>query len=486
MSEPDAEGRAAEIAAHFAARIAAGQLAPGERLPTIRAVAAEWDVPRGVAHAAYRRLQDSGLVVATVGRGTVVASASAERRGHEPLARAARAALQACAHAQVGTLPEGEAEVADFAQFLPDSASFAVDEFRESLERALRDRGHELLGYGEPAGDADLRRLLADRAAPTDPGATPDHVLITSGAQQGIDLVLRTFTSPGDAVIVVVPCYHDLFGLLASHGVDVLPVWWTEAGLDLDALARALRSPRARLLYVMPTFQNPTGRSLDAAERRALLQLLEPTRTPILEDDCASELRFAGEPLPSLRSLDRRGLTVTVRSFSKELFPGVRIGWLVGGPRVLPAMAALKRYCDLETTPLLQAALVDFAARGGLDRHVAALRARLRDRHDVARAALRRAMPEGARWTTPDGGFALWLTVAPDLDAAALAEAASRRGVCVAPGALFDPERRPSAAVRLSLSRVEPDRIAAGIDVLGACAAALRSARAATRLPLML
>lgn len=479
------EATGEEIAAHFTAAINARRLGVGERLPTIRAVASEWGVPRAIAHAAYRRLQESGLVVAMVGRGTVVVDPQ-EATERDPLTRAARAALRACAGATPPPVGK-EPLVADFAQFLPDSSSFAVDEFRAAIERVLRDRGHDLLGYGNPAGDEELRRCFGQWARSSDPGTSAGDVLITSGAQQGIDLVLRTFTSPGDAVVVPVPCYHHLFGLLASHGLDVLSVPWTDEGIDADALVRALRSPRARLLYVMPTFQNPTGRTLDERQRRMLVDALAATRVPILEDDCASELRFAGAPQPSLRSLDRRGLTVTVRSFSKELFPGVRIGWLLGSDSVLPAMMALKRYCDLETTPLLQAALVDFIERGSLERHLDALRAVLRERHTEARAALTRCMPAGARWTTPDGGFALWLTIAADVDGEALATAASQRGVVVTPGCVFDPERRPTPGVRLSLSRAESVQTRAGIEVLAASALALRQARdTATQHPILL
>ncbi|MEZ5966648.1 MAG: PLP-dependent aminotransferase family protein [Planctomycetota bacterium] len=473
----------AQIAAHFAAAIAGGRLAAGHRLPTVRALAAEWGVPRAVAHAAYRRLQASGLVVATVGRGTIVAARGA--REDEPLARAARAALRACSEAASVTV-DGVPQVADFAQFLPDSSGFAVDEFRASLERVLRDRGHELLGYGNPTGDGELRRCLVEWAHASDPRARPTDVLVTSGAQQGIDLVLRTFTDPGDAVVVPVPCYHHLFGLLASHGLEVLPVPWTHAGIDREALHRAVRSPRARLLYVMPTFQNPTGRTLDAEQRQQLLAAVAPTRLPILEDDCASELRFAGEAQPSLRSLDPRGLTVTVRSFSKELFPGVRIGWLLASAGVLPAMTALKRYCDLETTPLLQAALVDFIERGRLECHLDALRQALRQRHAAARAALARSFADAARWTEPEGGFALWLDLL-GVDGDALAAVCATRGVLVTSGATFDPEHRASSAVRLSLSRVEPTQIDAGIDVIARCAGIVKhSPAAATRQPLLL
>ncbi len=478
-----------QIEAHFAATIADGHLGTGARLPTIRAVAERCGVARTVVHAAYRRLQERGLVEAVVGRGTIVADAAvAGAAARDPVAPSARAALQACERSGAAiALPAGVELVADMAQFLPDSAGFAVDEFRASLQRVLSERGAELLGYGNPAGDDDLRRCLVQRALPIDPTARPDELLITSGAQQGIDLVLRTFTSPGDAVIVPVPAYHHLFGLLACHGLEVLPVRWDDEGLDLDALGAALREANARLLYLMPTFQNPTGRSLDARARRELMAMLARTQIPVLEDDCAGELRFRGEPQPSLRSLDRRGLTVSVRSFSKELFPGVRVGWVQAGSSVLPAMAALKRYSDLETTPLLQAALVDFIAGGGLDRHLDALRDVLRTRHAAAQRALADSPPPRTTWTQPEGGFALWVTAPPGVAAETVAQAAAARGVVVTPGGVFATDAQPCSSVRLSLSRADAAQITAGIEILKSVIAGERALRdPSSRLPLLL
>lgn len=478
-----------QIEAHFAATIAGGHLASGARLPTIRAVAERCGIARTVVHAAYRRLQDRGLVEAVVGRGTVVADAAvAGAPTRDPVAPSARAALEACHRAgSAVSLPAGVELVADFAQFLPDSAGFAVDEFRASLQRVLGERGADLLGYGNPAGDDELRSRLVQRALPIDPTARPDELLITSGAQQGIDLVLRTFTSPGDAVIVPVPAYHHLFGLMACHGLEVLPVRWDDDGLDLDALGAALREPTARLLYLMPTFQNPTGRSLDARERRALMTLLGQTQIPVLEDDCASELRFTGEPQLSLRSLDRRGLTVSVRSFSKELFPGVRVGWVQAGASVLPAMAALKRYSDLETTPLLQAALVDFIDGGGLDRHLENLRSELRTRHAAAARALLASAPPRTTWTHPEGGFAVWLTAPAGLAADTIAQAAAARGVLVTPGGVFANDPQPCTSVRLSLSRANADQVAAGVAILSSVIAGERALRdPSSRQPLFL
>lgn len=462
---------AEQIAAHFADAIRAGALRAGERLPTIRAAAAELGVTRGTVQEAYRRLAEHGLVVATVGRGTVVAE-RAEREGVTPFsARAEAARRRVREHAGPPTLPAGVREVADFADIHPDRSLFPVHEFAAALQRRLRRRGSELLAYGSPGGSPELRRLLAARREPIDPPCDPEEILVTHGAQQGIDLVLHTFTRPGDAVAVTIPTYHHLFGLLDAHGLTIAPVRTAAGGgIDLDDLAAVLSRPRVRLLYVMPTFHNPTGRSMGADEREALMELVARTNVPVVEDEFERELRFSGEPLPLLRSLDPRGLTVTARTFSKGLFPGVRIGWLEASRDVAERMAALKRFIDLEGSPLLQEAMAEFIASGRLDHYLAALRDTLAARHAAARRALRDHMPEGFAWSSPQGGFALWVEGPAEDSGDALARRAADRGVTVTPGSLFDPRGRRSPGARLSLSRADGPEIARGIAVLGRCA----------------
>jgi DNA-binding transcriptional MocR family regulator len=368
--------------------------------------------------------------------------------------------------------------VANFAELLPDHDLFPVQGFRESLERVLQNNGGKLLRYGQPTGALELRQLLAerDRDPGTDPGsdtADADEILVTNGAQQGIDLVLRAFTRPGDAVAVAIPTYHHLFGLLKAHGLHVAPLRAGPDGIDTDDLARALARPDVRLLYLMPTFHNPTGRTLDLRARESVMGLVRQSRVPVLEDESELELRFRGEALPSFRSLDPRGLTVTVRTFSKGLFPGVRLGWVHAHRDVLGPMGALKRYTDLETSPLLQAALVDFAGRGGLDGHLESLRAELGRRHRAAVQALHKAMPTGSSWSEPDGGFALWLEGPRGVDGRDLAARALARGVLVSPGQLFCPGDDSVPGMRLSLSRSNEAEIQTGIRVLGRCASEL-------------
>jgi 2-aminoadipate transaminase len=219
----------------------------------------------------------------------------------------------------------------------------------------------------------------------------------------------------------------------------------------------------------MPTFHNPTGTTLGEGQRRALMSVVTETDVPVLEDEVEGELRIEGRELPSLATMDPRGLTVTVRSFSKGLFPGVRLGWVEATPDVLGPMAALKRFSDLESSPFLQEALHDFIEHGAMDRYLGGLRAELRARHRAATAALVDHMPAGTRFTRPEGGLSLWVELPEGLDSDRVAVRAAGHGVLVTPGRVFDPAGGPSRSIRLALSCVAADRVVPGIEILARC-----------------
>lgn len=455
-----------QIAAFYREAIAQGRLRPGERLPPIREVADAAGVTRATVQAAYRRLGEGGLVTATVGRGTEVLGGATPSSG--PLSSFAAAVMrQAYELPAAPALPPGRALVANFAPLAPDEAMFPVDDLRAAMDRVLATRGRELLNYTHTAaGLPELRQLLGEHVD----GGTGDDVLITSGAQQALDLVVRTLCQPGDAVVLPVPCYHQMFGLLKAHGLRIVPVPSDERGIDLDELQRALRRDDVRLLYVVPTFHNPTGRTLDLLQRQALMRVVAATDVAVLEDDYQQPLRFRGESPPTLRKLDPRGLTVTALTFSKSLFPGLRIGFVVAGASLLQPMAAVKRFMDLETSPLLQAALAEFVAAGGFARYQRQLCDELARRHQAAQRAFSVHLPKGCELTDPDGGFVLWLQLPNPGQGDRLCELAAARGVLALPGRVFDPQGRPSRGLRLSLGRTDTTQIEQGARVFGECA----------------
>lgn len=471
---------AAQIAGYYAKVIHDGHMRSGDRLPPIREIARACEVTRATVQDAYRQLAEKGLVEGTVGRGTTVLGAQLVESakpdlGTNRLSPYAEAALrQGREMPGAPPLRSGRALVANFAELAPDGARFPVDEWRAAMDNVLQRRGAELLGYGHATnGLLELRTLLAERARDIDPRIGPDDILITAGAQQALDLVLRTCCAPGDTVVVSAPSYHQMHGLLRAHGVHVVQVPFGTQGLDLDRLTRVLARGGVRLVYLMPTFHNPTGRTLDSRSRRQLIDLFARTRVPIVEDEYQQQLRFLGEPLPTLRQLDPRGLTVTVATFSKGLFPGLRVGWVQAGPQLREPMAAVKRFVDLETSPLLQAAVVEFAERGALEACLDAVCGELRVRHAALDRVFAAAMPADCSWTTPEGGHLSWLELPEPGDGDRLAELAAARGVVVVPGRVFEPHDRPSRGVRLSLSRAAVPQVEAGARILADCARAL-------------
>ncbi len=463
-----------QVARFYASAIESGRIMVGERLPPIREVASACSVTRATVQEAYRRLADRGLVEGTVGRGTIVlavgsAGAAASVRPLSPYAEAALRRTRAMRG--VPTLPETRKLVANFAELAPDDARFPIDEWREAMDTVLMTRGRELLGYGHSTyGLRELRELLVERTRCSDPELSADSVLVTAGAQQALDLVLRSVCSPGDTVVVTTPSYHHMHGLLRAHGLQVVQVPFGPDGLDHAQLSRVLSRPSVRLCYLMPTFHNPTGRSLNLAQRQQLMTTLAGTDVAVVEDEYQHSLRCRGEALPTLRSLDTRGLTVTVSTVSKELFPALRIGWIAGSEQLLEPMAAVKGFMDLETSPLLQAALAEFIRSGCFDKHLASLRTELQQRHLALQAACLQHLPSGCRITNPDGGFVAWLELPGEGQGDKLAELAVDRGVRVVPGRAFDLDGAASRGVRLSLTRANTKQIYEGVRVLAECA----------------
>jgi len=468
----EGNGRAApvyqQIAAWLRAEIEAGRLGAGDRLPTIRALADRLGVNRDTVALAYDALAREGRLESTVGRGTFVRRPEAAP-APAPFAPALsplverlldfeRARVRYAAPA--GTVP--------LHSLVPDPALYPFDEFRRAITRVLARDGSDLLRYGVPQGHPGLREVLAARLR-DESGLrlSADELVLTQGASEGIALALRLFAAPGDVIAVEETTYHNVLSALAALGLRTAPVPMRDGAPDLAVLERLLERPEVKLFYTMPTFHNPLGTSTGLADRRALLALAGRVGKPIVEDAYEMDLRYAGRPVPSLATLDERGLVVQLLSFSKSLFPGARVGSIAARGRTVEALLALKHATDLGGALVLHAALAEFVASGGYERHLAKVRRTLRARRDALLDALAREMPEGVRWTEPEGGLQLWVELPAFVDTAELLPAAVRAGVLFAPGCQFRTDPRPSNGLRLSLALAGEEEIRRGVAALG-------------------
>jgi GntR family transcriptional regulator/MocR family aminotransferase len=474
LQRDDASGRSSEpvyrqIAVQIRARVDRGELAEGDRLPPIRELAAQLRVNRETVSSAYEELAAQGVVDAHVGRGTFV-------RGRRPRALAPVAPAPAPLSARAERLLEFERSRVSYGAgrgairlhaLKPDPRHYPLDAFRRSLTRVLSELGGEVLDYGDPQGYQGLRAAIAERLRANGVVVGAESLVLCQGASQGIELVLRLFADPGDAIAVEEPTYPNALAAMAALGLRAAPVPMRTGGACLDALDRALARPDVKALYTIPTFHNPLGLTTTPPHRRELLAIAARYGKAVIEDAYEMDLRYAGRHVASLAGLDDEGQVVQLLSFSKSLFPGVRIGAIVARGRHVDALLALRHAADLGGALPLQAALADFMHSGAYDRHLASQRRRLRSRRDALITSLKNEMPEGATWTEPEGGLQLWLQLPEPFDSRELYADAMRAGVLVSPGFQFNCDGRPSRGFRLSIGSVNELEIAEGVARFG-------------------
>ncbi|MDQ3693507.1 MAG: PLP-dependent aminotransferase family protein [Chloroflexota bacterium] len=351
---------------------------------------------------------------------------------------------------------------------VPSQELIPVDRLRYASDLAWAD-APAALDYGEVAGYRPLRHLIADRMTAQGTPVDAGQVVVTNGSQQAIDLAARLLLNPGDAVVVEAPTFIDAIRSFAAYEATFLEVPVDQDGMRIDALREVLRGAATppKLIYTIPTFQNPSGTSLSLSRRRELLEVAREHGLAVIEDDPYGELRYDGDPLPSLRSLDPH--VIYLGTFSKTIAPGLRVGWVAAPEHLLELFRMAKEGTDIHTARIVTRT-VFHAAEGFLDDHVAGLRAVYRARREVLLETLATEMPAGIRWSKPDGGFFVWVELPETINASELLPMAAANGVIFLPGSGFypNPATGGSHALRLNFSALPEDRIREGIRRLAA------------------
>lgn len=439
--------------------ISAGTLVRGEKIPPTRELAGQLGLNRATVAAAYELLEQEGLIRGHVGRGSFVAGAAGGWLDWEARLK----------EEWGGERPRwsGEARIS-FASARPGLDLFPVDEFRACCAEVVgaADAGR-ILQLGSPYGYAPLREWLLEQGRREGTVRAGDDLLVTSGCQQALDLLQRLLLRPGETALIEDPVYPGLRDVFLRAGLRVVGAPVGLGGLDADGLCRLIEAEKPRAVVVTPNFQNPTGATLPAEARRALLDHARKAGVVVVENDIYGALRYEGEDVPPLKQLDPGGDVIQLRSFSKLAFPGLRVGWVTAPRAVVRRLAEWKQLADLHTDQLSQAVLLRFAESGCLERHrrqmLAAGRARLR----AVLASCARSMPEGTRMTRPEGGMNLWVSLPAPLDAERLLAKAEEAGVSYLPGRVFAVSRSEPGALRLSFAGLPPGLIEEGVAVLG-------------------
>lgn len=470
-----------QLEEQLTAAISDGRLAPGDRLPSERALAEHLGVSRTTTVTAYRELEARGLVRGSTGRGTFVCATTPG--GNAPFAwqgKVATAALRTVDPTLRALVRNHDQEMISFAGGTPALDLFPLRAFQSRLNRVMEHGFLDALGLGPTEGQPALRLALAERH-----GVPPEQVIVLAGSQQGLDLVARCLVEPNDVVIVDRPTYLGAIQVFRAAGARM--IGWDARRADLDELEDLFQRYRPKLLYVNPTFHNPSGRTLGVESRRDLLDLAARYRTAILEDDPYSPLHFGRVPPPSLHSLDTQGLVIYQSTFSKTLAAGLRVSWIVAPEAIVEQIALVRQRADLFGSGAFQMVLAGMLADGTYDRHLATLRGEHQRRLDVMTTALRRELPNGiVTWHNVDGGLYLWLHAQRHLDARVLAQQAAAMGVEVISGDHFFADGGGRQEFRLCFTRNPPDVITAGVSRLARAVQAVEAlgSRMAESVPL--
>ena len=364
----------------------------------------------------------------------------------------------------------GQPGITSFAGGYPDPTLFPIEQLHKIYDDLLTPANASALQYTASDGTPELRALVAGRLTADGMPCAPDDMLITQGGQQGLDRVAKLFIDAGDVIVCERPTF--LGALIAFNPCEpaYASVPMDDEGLDTDALEQVLRTTqRVKLIYTVPDFQNPTGRTMSLARRRRLVELADEFDVMVLEDTPYRELRYDGERLPSIKSLDTSGRVIHLGSFSKILAPGLRLGWVLAEPEIREKLSLLKLAADTQNGTLNMRAAAAYLSGFDIEAHIAGMLPTYRHQRDLMLASIEEHFPAGVRWTRPDGGLFTWVTFPEGLDTAAFQRdhLIPRAGVILVPSApVFATEPEVNHA-RMSFSGVPDDRLVAGVTAMG-------------------
>jgi DNA-binding transcriptional MocR family regulator len=458
-----------QIANCLTAKITDGQIPSNTKLPPERQLAEHFGVSRTTAISAYRLLEERGLISTRMGSGTYVNQAEPSHSAalsvpweqlfipqhYSPLASLLRSLIAAPAAGEVISMAAG----------LPDPALYPVELFERALHKNNRLDPADL-GHIPTEGYLPFKQALSHWLQQGGIGATPETLLTVSGSQQGLYLAVKTLIEPRDYVIVESPTYLGAIQILESAGARILCL--PQSGsYDLGLLEDYLIRYRPKLFYTIPTFQNPSGRVASLRERQELIALAGRHRLPIIEDDPYSPIYFEQQPPPSLKALDNYGGVIYLGTFSKILFPGLRLGWIAAPQAVIHRLALEKQYIDLHSNNMSQLILQKCLEEDYLPQHLKRIRAEYKKRRDAMARALNQYCRGQLTFEPASGGFYLWCKIQAALSPSELLHQATAAGISFVPGEAFYTNGSASQEIRLSFSAHDPKRLQQGIAILG-------------------
>lgn len=355
-------------------------------------------------------------------------------------------------------------EVISFAGGLPSPETFPVERMRAAFDKVLSENGKTALQYGPTDGYAPLREHIAHSLSTAESTIHPEQIMMVSGSQQGLDLIGKVLIDEGSKVLVEHPSYLGALQAFSVYQPKIESVEMDEHGLIPASVVA--KGEGARLLYALPNFQNPTGRTLSVARRYELVETCARMGIPLIEDNPYGDLCYSGSPLPKLLNMNPGGV-IYMGSFSKVLTPGIRLGYMVAPVALIRKLEQAKQASDLHTSTLTQMAVYEVIKDGFLDQHIPTIRSLYSGKCDVMLDAMSKHFPPSLSWTRPEGGMFIWVTLPAYMNSQQLLEEALAQNVAFVPGGPFYANDAETNTLRLSFVTVSPERIYEGIEKLG-------------------
>jgi 2-aminoadipate transaminase len=362
-------------------------------------------------------------------------------------------------------------DIISFGGGLPAPDTFPVEELEEITCQLLREKGAVALQYGPTEGEAVLREEIAKWMAREKATVKPENILVTSGSQQGLDIVAKIFLDPKDIIIVELPSYMGGLQAFSAYRAKMVGVPQDNDGMRMDLLEKALaklarKGKKPKFIYVVPDFQNPSGVTMTLKRRRRLLELARKYEVPIIEDSPYRDLRFVGDSVPMIFSLDKENYVIALGTFSKLLCPGLRLAWITAPVEWVEPMVIAKQSMDLSSPVFTQLMVAEYMKRGLLPKQVKRICRLYAGKRDVMINALRRYMPKGVKWTEPEGGLFLWVKLPKKMSADALFPKAVENKVAYVIGSAFHCNGKGQNTMRLNFSYPSEEQIEEGIKRL--------------------
>jgi len=453
-----------------------GDVFKGKRLPSTRKLAKSLGLDRSTVLLAYNELYSEGLIEAHVGQGTVVVNATEKEMGGSdvPLSMRWDDFFASCYYSAYESfiLKNNDwfqkKEIISLAGGDPAPDMIPADDIREIITKICRSNLNAILETSTCNGLLPLRELLANEMVREGTATYPEEIIITSGSLQALSLLSRTLLDPGDVVVVEKPTFYGALQIFKAAQAKIIGVPIDVHGMQIDALERILAIHKPKFIYTIPTYQNPSGAVLSVERRKALLKLSYRYQVGIIEEDPCSKIFFEKEPPISLKSMDNSSTVIYISTFSKTLFPGFRIGWIICTRQMAKRLAMVRQYEDMHANTFGQHFFFEFIKSRCYDKHLSRIREIIGRRRNAMISALSRYCAPSISWDKPDGGFYLWCKLMPGLRSNEVTEALIQKKVTAIPGTAFFLRPREGADwMRLAFSYETEQRMEKGIQILG-------------------